>query len=206
MFKQLKNIDSAFKHIRLFSFLLLVATVVICGYNSYKTTEAIQQSQQKVYFIANGKLIDAVAMDKREVLAVQLRKHIEMFHFYFYSLEPDDDLIKKNVTKALYLADDKAKTEYDNLREQGYYSSIVSGNISQRINMDSIAINTDRVPYTFTYFGKLKLIRPTTIATRSLITSGQLRPLQTISDNNSYGFLIERWRILENKDLTNEKR
>jgi conjugative transposon TraK protein len=206
MFQQFKNIDTAFKHIRSFSIALVAATVIICCYNSFTSRQAIRESQQKVYFIANGKLIDAVAMDKKEVLAVQLRKHVEMFHFYFYSLEPDDDLIKKNVNKALYLADDKAKAEYDNLREQGYYSGIVSGNISQRIDMDSIAINTDHVPYSFTYFGKLKIIRPTTIATRSLITGGLLRPLQTISENNSYGFLIERWRIMDNKDLNIEKR
>lgn len=206
MFRQLQNIDSAFKHIRFFSLALVLATVVICCYNSFQTTQAIRESQQKVYFIANGKLIDAVAMDKREVLAVQLRKHVEMFHFYFYSLEPDDELIKKNVTKALYLADDRAKGEYDNLREQGYYAGIVSGNISQRVDMDSVVLNTDQVPYSFTYYGKLKIIRPTTIATRSLVTEGLLRPLQTISENNSYGFLMERWRIIENKDLKIEKR
>jgi len=206
MFKQLQNIDSAFKHIRFFSLVFIIAAAVICCYNTFKTGQLVKESQSKVYFIANGKLIDAVAMDKKEVLAVQLRKHVEMFHFYFYSLEPDDELIKKNVNKALYLADDKAKAEYDNLREQGYYSGVVSGNISQRIDMDSIAINTDQVPYSFTYFGKLKIIRPTTIATRSLVTHGLLRPLQTISENNSYGFLIERWQILANKDLSIEKR
>ncbi|MGB8193752.1 MAG: conjugative transposon protein TraK [Chitinophagaceae bacterium] len=206
MFRQFKNIDAAFKHVRVFSLALVLATVIICGYNSYQTSQVIRESQQKVYFIANGKLIDAVAMDKKEVVAVQLRKHVEMFHFYFYSLEPDEELIKKNVTKALYLADDKAKSEYDNLREQSYYSGIVSGNISQRIDMDSVIINTDRSPYSFTYYGKLKIIRPTTIATRSLITQGWLRPLQTISENNSYGYLIERWQILENKDLNTEKR
>jgi hypothetical protein len=50
----------------------------------------------------------------------------------------DDEFIRKNVTKALYLADYTAKQEYDNLTENGYYSQIVSGNISQRIEMDSV--------------------------------------------------------------------
>lgn len=206
MFKQLKNIDSAFKHIRLFSLILITATCVICCYNIYKANETVKSSQNRVYFIANGKLLDAISIDRTEVLAVQLRKHVEMFHYYFYSLEPDDALIKKNVTKALYLSDDRAKVEYDNLREQGYYAGVVAGNISQRIDADSISINTDHTPYSFIFYGKLKIIRSTSIATRSIITEGYLRPLQTISDNNSYGFLIEKWRIIENKDLNIEKR
>ena len=206
MFQQLKNLDTAFKHVRLFTLIIIIAASAICYYTIYKTGEAIKQSQHRVYFIANGKLIDAIAIDKKEVLNVQLRKHIENFHYYFFSLEPDEELIKKNINKALYLADDRAKTEYDNLREQGYYAGIVSGNISQRIDVDSIVLDTDHSPNGFTCYAKLKIIRPTSIVTRALVTDGFLRPLQTISDNNSYGFLIERWRILDNKDLTVEKR
>jgi hypothetical protein len=50
-----------------------------------------------------------------------------------------------------------------------------------------------------------KLIRTTSIVTRSLITEGYLRNVER-SDNNSHGFLIERGMILENKDLKIENR
>lgn len=206
MFQQLNNLDSAFKFIRVFCAIIVLTSAGICCYTVFKATQVIKDSQHRVYFIANGKLIDAISIDKKEVLNVQMRKHIENFHFFFYSLEPDEDLIQKNITKALYLADDRAKTEYDNLREQRYFAGIVSSNISQRVDVDSIIINTDNSPASFTFHGKLKIIRPTAIVTRSLVTAGVLRPLQTISDNNSYGFLIERWRIIENKDLIVEKR
>lgn len=206
MFKQLKNLDSAFKFVRLITILVVISSLLICCYNVYTTSQAIKEGQQRVYFIANGKLLDAVAIDKIEVLSVQLQKHVEMFHYYFYNLEPDEDLIKKNINKALYLCDGRAKEEYDNLREQGYYTSVVSSNISQRVDMDSIVVNTDRSPYSFTYYGKLKIVRPTSIATRSLITNGVLRPLKLISNKNPFGFLIERWKIIDNTDLTIEKR
>ncbi|TXJ29008.1 MAG: conjugative transposon protein TraK [Chitinophagaceae bacterium] len=206
MFKQLTNLDSAFKHTRLVTLVVILACTGISFYSSYNARKIIENSQDKVYVVAQGKLIEAIGIDKKEVLNVQLRKHVENFHYYFYALEPDEDLIKKNITKALYLADDRAKYEYDNLREQGYYTGIVAGNISQRIDMDSILINTDNTPYHFTYYGKLKIIRSTSIATRSLVTEGTLRALQAISDNNSYGYLIENWRILANTDLRVEKR
>lgn len=206
MFKQFKNIDTAFKQIRLYSIAFLLANCIICCYVLYTTFQEKKLLTGRVYFIANGKLLEAIAIDKKDVLTVQMRKHVETFHHYFFSLEPDDAVIKKNVTRALYLSDDKAKAEYDNLKEQGYYSGIISGNISQRIEMDSIHLSTDQTPYHFTYYGKLKIIRATSIVTRSLITEGSLRQLQTVSDNNAFGFLIERWTILENRDLNIEKK
>jgi len=206
MFKQFKNIDTAFKHIRLFSLVFLLVNCITCCYTLYISNQDIQASQSRVYVIANGKLLEAIATDRSDKLAVEIRDHVKMFHYYFYSLEPDDAIIKKNITKALYLADRTAKSEYDNLYEKGYYSASISANISQRVDEpDSISVNIAQVPYHFKYYGKLKIIRTTSIATRSIVTEGEIRITQS-SDNNSHGFLIEKWNILENKDLSVEKR
>ena len=206
MFQQFKNIDTAFKHIRLFSLAFLFVNCVICLYTLYKTSQVLKASQNKIYVITNGKLMDALATDRREKLPVEIRDHVKMFHFYFYSLEPDNEVIKAHTTKALYLADATAKTEYDNLNETGYYSGVQSGNISQQVEEpDSIQVNIDLQPYYFRYYGKLKIIRPTTITTRSLVTEGFIRTT-TASDNNPHGFLIERWKILDNHDINLQKR
>ena len=108
--------------------------------------------------------------------------------------------------KALYLADNTAKTQYDNLLEKGYYTQIVSANISQDITPDSIIVNTTTHPYHFRYYGKQRIIRSTSIVTRNLITEGYIRDLAARSDNNPHGFLIERWTTLENGDLEVIKR
>jgi conjugative transposon TraK protein len=206
MFQQFKNIDSAFKHIRLFSIAFLLANCVICLYTIYKTSQELKVVQGKVYVIANGKLMEALAGDRRETLPVEIRDHVKMFHYYFFSLEPDDQVIKAHLTKALYLADGSAKAEYDDLNETGYYTGIQSGNISQQVEEpDSVLVNIDQQPYYFRYVGKLKIIRATTITTRSLITEGYIRNT-TASDNNPHGFLIERWKILDNQDINIQKR
>jgi conjugative transposon TraK protein len=206
MFKQFQNIDTAFKHVRLFSLAFLLANCTICIYTLYKTSQVLTAGQHKIYVIANGKLMDALATDRREKLPVEIRDHVKMFHFYFYSLEPDNEVIRAHTTKALYLADAAAKTEYDNLNETGYYANIQSGNISQQVEEpDSIQVNIDQLPYYFRYYGKLKIIRATTITTRSLITEGYIRTT-TASDNNPHGLLIERWKIIENKDINTQKR
>jgi conjugative transposon TraK protein len=206
MFKQFQNIDTAFRHIRAFSIFFLAANCLICLYTLHKTGEVMKAGLQKVYVIANGKLMEALATDRTEKLPVEIRDHVKMFHFYFYSLEPDEKVIKTHITKALYLADGTAKAEYDDLNETGYYSGLESGNISQQVEEpDSIQVNIDQLPYYFKYSGKLKIIRATTITTRSLVTEGYIRTT-TASDNNPHGLLIENWKILANKDLTIEKR
>ncbi len=205
MFQKTKNIDSAFRHIRLFSFIFLVVCSATCIFVSYKSYQLATNAQQKIFILANGKALEAYSADRKDNVPVEAKDHVKMFHHFFFSLDPDDKVIQSNITKALYLADGSAKQQYDNLKEKGYYASLISGNISQQIEMDSIDINTNVYPFYFKYKGHEIIIRPTSIITRSLITQGYLRNVSR-SDNNSHGFLIERWETLENKDIKTENR
>ena len=200
MFQQLKNIDTAFRHIRLFSLVLIVACGFICCYTVYKSFQLITQTQERIYILSNAKALEAYSAERKDNRPVEARDHVKMFHHYFFTLDPDDKMIQVNITKALYLADVSAKRQYDNLKENRYYSNIISGNISQGIEVDSIQLNLDSYPYYFRYYSKQRIIRATSIVMRSLITEGYLRNVAR-SDNNAHGFLIERWNTLENKDI-----
>ena len=205
MFEKAKNIDTAFRHIKLFTIVLVLGCSSIAVYALYKTNEIVSQSKERIFILANGKVLEAYAEDRKDNLGVEARDHVKMFHHYFFTLDPDDKVIQSNLNKALYLADASAKQQYANLKENSYYTNIISGNISQQVEADSITINTNLYPYYFLYKGQQKIIRPTTIVTRSLITEGYLRNVSR-SDNNSHGFLIERWKTLENKDIKTESR
>jgi conjugative transposon TraK protein len=114
-------------------------------------------------------------------------------------------VIQTNITKALYLADGSAKRMYDNFKEGGYYANVISGNISQNIEVDSVQVNTHEYPFYWRCYATEKIIRATSIVTRDLITEGYLRSVSR-SDNNPHGFLIERWNTIENKDIKVETR
>jgi len=205
MFRQAKNIDTAFRQVRNFSFLVIVSSVMICFYviyNSYKATTAFES---RIYILANGKALEAFAGDRKENIPVEARDHVKMFHQYFFSLDPDDKVIQANITRALYLADGSAKRVYESLKENNYYTGIIAGNISQEINVDSVSLNMNSYPYYFRCYATEKIIRPSNITTRSLITEGFLRNVSR-SDNNPHGFLIEKWNTIENKDLKTENR
>src|SRR3569833_2256706 len=197
MFQHFKNIDTAFKHVRLFSFLLLLANVVSVCFCIYKSYALVDAAQNRVHILYNGKVLEALAADRKENLPVELRDHIKVFHEDFFTLVPDDKEITATVTKAFYLADESAKRAYDNLRDAGYYNNQVSGNISQQVAVDSIRLGMDQYPYTFTFYATEKLVRSSSTVTRRLVTQGTVADLKTESDNNPHGFLIRVWEILQ---------
>ncbi len=205
MFRAAKDIDTAFRQVRLIAMVVMFLCTAICMYGLYESNKTLRQSQQKIFILANGKALEAYAADRKDNIPVEARDHVKTFHQYFFSLDPDEKVIQGNIMKALYLADATAKKQYEDLKENNYYASIISGNISQEISIDSIQININEYPYYFRCLAREKIIRPTAIVTRSLTTEGYLRNV-TRSDNNPHGFLIEKWRTLENKDLKTEAR
>lgn len=205
MFKQMKNIDTAFRSIRSFTIIVIIGSVLLCSFTLYKSFKLVGEMQNKIYLLADGKALEAYSSDRNENIPVEARDHVKTFHQYFFTLDPDDKVIQSNITKALYLADASAKREYDNLKENGYYANVIAGNISQKIQVDSVVINVKEYPYHFRCYATQNIIRTTTIVSRSLITEGYLRNVSR-SDNNPHGFLIERWTTIENRDLKIENR
>jgi len=200
MFQQLKNIDTAFKHIRLFSIIVIGLCATICCYCIYKSFQLVSKAQERIYILANGKALEATSASRRDNIPVEAKNHIEDFHYYFFTLYPDERTIQFNINKALYLADQSAKNQYDNLKEARFYSNIISGNISQEITIDSVNVDVSDYPYHFRCYATQRIIRASSIVIRSLSTEGYLRNVSR-SDNNSHGFLIERWSIIDNRDI-----
>lgn len=205
MFQQLKNIDTAFRHIRLFSLLAITGFITLCCYTIHSSYQMVAKAEERIYILSNDKALEAWSAERKDNIPVEARDHVRMFHHHFFSLDPDERVIQANVKKALYLADATAKRQYDNLKENRYYSNMISGNISQQILIDSIRIDVDQYPFHFRCYARQKLIRATSIVTRQLTTEGFLRNVAR-SDNNPHGFLIERWSTLENYDIKTENR
>lgn len=206
MFEHFKNIDTAFKHVRLFSFVLIAATMAICCFCILKSYELVREATSSIYILsASGDVLAATAANRKDNIPVEARNHVRRFHEYFFTLDPDDKVIQEGIAKSLYLADGTAKKQYDDLKEAGYYSGIISGNISQQLETDSVVVDMASDPIRFHFYGKLRITRPTAILYRSLLTEGYLRSVQR-SDNNPHGFLIERWKITSNKDISVQNR
>lgn len=196
----MKNIDTAFRHVRGFTMLVIASCVLISCCALYKSFSLVSQMQSRIYILANGKALEAYSSERKDNIPVEARDHVKTFHTLFFTLDPDDKAITANITKALYLADGSAKRVYDDLKENGYYAGIISGNVNQTIVVDSVAVDINEYPYKFRCYATQSITRPTSITTRSLVTEGSLRNVSR-SDNNPHGFLIERWNTIDNRDL-----
>jgi conjugative transposon TraK protein len=201
-FKSLKNIESSFKQIRLFSIIFLCLCTAITGYALWSSYNFAEAQRKKIYVLDNGKsLMLALSQDLSQNRPVEAREHVRRFHELFFTLSPDKAAIESNIKRALFLSDKSAFNYYSDLSEKGYYARIVSGNINQAIQVDSVVCNFDKYPYQVMTYARQLIIRESNVTERSLITHCQL--LNSVrSDNNPQGFTIETFEIVENKDLT----
>lgn len=143
-FKSLKNIESSFRQIRLFGIVFLVVCMAITGYSIWSAYSFAEAQRQKIYVLDGGKsLMLALSQDLSQNRPVEAREHVKRFHELFFTLSPDKNAIESNIKRSLFLADKSAFNYYRDLSEKGYYNRIISGNISQTIQIDSVSCNFD---------------------------------------------------------------
>ncbi|MDR1717673.1 MAG: conjugative transposon protein TraK [Prevotella sp.] len=200
-FKSLKNIETSFRQIRLFGIVFTCLCAAIAGYSLYSAYGFAEAQRQKIYVLDNGKsLMLALSQDLSQNRPVEVREHVRRFHELFFTLSPDKSAIESNIQRALFLSDKSAFNYYKDLSEKGFYNRVISGNINQNLQVDSIACNFDTYPYKVVTHARQLIIRESNITERSLVTRCSL--INSVrSDNNPHGFIMEAFEIVENRDL-----
>ncbi|QKG54916.1 conjugative transposon protein TraK [Hymenobacter sp. BRD67] len=200
MFESLKTIDSAFKQVKTLAIIFIASCLILAITVAYFSFQNSAAAANRIYVIEGGQLLTAGARDARADRPVEARAHVKQFHEDFFTLDPDQKAIDGNINKALYLADNSAKREYENLKEKGFYNDLIAANISMEITVDSVVLSKNR-PFTARTYAHQRLIRATSITNRDLIADCTLRDV-TRSENNPHGFIMENWRVLQNNTLS----
>ena len=205
-FKTLRNIENSFRQIRLYAIVFAVLCISVVGYAVWQSYSFATEQRQKIYVLDNGKsLMLALSQDASINRPVEAREHVRRFHELFFTVAPDKKAIESNMKRAFMLADKSAYNYYKDLMEKGYFTRIISGNINQRIEIDSIVCNFESYPYRAKTFARQYIIRQSNITERSLITDCEL--INSVrSDNNPQGFILERFVVLQNQDIQTIKR
>ncbi|WP_061868227.1 conjugative transposon protein TraK [Prevotella intermedia] len=160
----------------------------------------------RIYVLDQGKsLMLALSQDASRNRPVEAREHVRRFHELFFTIAPDKDAIEKNMERAFVLCDKSAFNYYKDLAEKGYYNRAISGNVNQRIEVDSIHCNFNTYPYTVTTYARQFIVRQSNVTERSLVTTCTLQN-SVRSDNNPQGFLMENFLVKENRDIQTYKR
>jgi conjugative transposon TraK protein len=200
-FKSLKNIETSFKQIRFFGIVFVFLCAGITGYSVFSAFQFAEKQRQKIYVLDKGKsLILALSQDLSQNRPVEAREHIRRFHELFFTLSPDKNAIESNINRAMFLADKSVYTYYRDLVEKGYFNRIISGNINQTLQVDSVVVDFRNYPYTASTYARQVIFRESNITERSLVTACKL--INSVrSDNNPHGFTIENFTVKENRDI-----
>ncbi|SDF11435.1 Bacteroides conjugative transposon TraK protein [Mucilaginibacter pineti] len=198
----IKNIESK---VRLATFLAagsFIAALLMVGCVSFFAYRQVADARKSIYLLDAANVpVMARQTDVQLNRAAEYRADIARFHSLFFTLTPDDKFIEYQMKQAMYLVDESGMLQYNNLKERGFFNSVLSSSAVLTIRTDSIYLDEGR-KY-FRYYGTQKIDRRSSTITRSLITEGYLSDLETRSDNNPHAVLITRWKTLENKDLSN---
>jgi len=205
-FKILRNIESSFRQIRLFTFIFALLCFGVVWVVVFKSYQFAEEQREKIYVLDNGKsLMVALSQDMSINRPVEAREHVRRFHELFFTIAPDKNAIESNVKRAFNLADQSAFNYYKDLQEKGYYNRIISGNVQQRIEVDSVVANFDSYPYGVKTYARQFIIRSSNLTIRNLVTNCSL--VNSVrSDSNPQGFTIEKFNVLENRDVETVER
>ncbi len=174
-----------------------ITSVIVVGIVCFFAYSLINEQRKKMYVIDHNVPLMVQQTELGANRGVEMESHINMFHLLFFTLPPDDAYIKNNLTKAMYLIDETGLAQYNNLKEKGYYNSILASSALLTIQTDSIVVNPNRH---FKYYAKQRVERETSILKRILITEGDLQDVPR-TENNPHGLIIKNWKTVINKDL-----
>ena len=194
----LKNLESKIKLVTIICVAVIAACVIISVSSIFAGTNMVMDAQKKIYVLDGNVPILVNRTTMEETLDVEAKSHIEMFHHYFFTLAPDDKYIRYTMEKAMYLVDETGMAQYNTLKEKGFYNNIMGTSAVFSIFCDSIRLDMDRME--FTYYGRQRIERRTSILTRELVTAGSMKRVPR-TENNPHGLLITNWRTLLNKDI-----
>lgn len=159
----------------------------------------VQKERSQIYVLDGDIPFLAERATLESNFIMEAKAHIQLFHYYFFNLPPDDDYIKWTVGKAMYMADGTALRQKQALDENGFYSELVSSSSVCTIRCDSIKFDDKNL--SFTYYGTQTIKRRSKEQLRSLTTTGYVETVPR-TENNPHGLLITKWKTLENKDKT----
>ena len=177
MIKSLNNLQSAFSLVRIYVIMITVMCAVVSVGSVWWSLDFAERQREKVYVLDGGaSLVMALQQDVNQNRPAEARAHVKLFHEYFFTISPDKNTI-----------------------------GVIAAGINCEIQTDSVVVNTAVYPFKALYYGKTAIVRSSNITYRNLETECELVSCAR-SDQNPHGFMIEKWRVIDNSDITVVKR
>lgn len=202
--QSLKNIPASFALAKKALFYGLIVSLLMSTGSlvwAFITTKAIRNTAYILTEDGQAALIKGVSVNEIDVYRKpEILNHIRMFHKSFWEI--DQFNFERRINKALYLSGRSGKQLYKTLQANGHLAKLVTENLTQKIEIDSIRVNDQVIPYEARLYGKLKVSR-TDQKVESVNEFRAKFVLHNVArtNQNPHGLLIENY-LLQSKPVT----
>lgn len=157
-------------------------------------------------FILNseGNAIPLKWTKTKDNLEVETLSHLELFHTYFYHLEPSN--YERQLDRALWLGNASVSEAYLQKKSEGIYNRLLQYSLVQRVLGVRSEIDLSASPYTFQTTTLFEVHRGSVVDSYELVTTGKLMPVERHFPNNPHGLLITDYFEKSLKKLNHENR
>lgn len=165
----------------------------------------VRDCRDTVYVVDKGSTIMASIADGDVQRDLEVEDHVRRFHELMFNLAPSSESQKRNLEQALHMADRSAYDWWQDQSESGYYARLISANISQEIQIDSVQFSMQLYPYPARLFGKVYLTRESNITAYDFVSECRLSDVPR-SRSNPHGLMIEKFTVKRYESLGTRKR
>jgi len=196
--KTLKDIPSSFSLAKRALVICLLVSLTITGGSLYWAFNIGKEFTETTFVLTeDGRAAFARKIASSEIDSYrkpEIISHSRTFHKLFW--EFDQFNYEKKIGKSLYLIGTTGKELYLSLKAQGHYSRIESQNLTQKLEIDSIKIEDQSLPYKGIVYGKLKVKRTyqKSESADKIIATFDLHNVSR-TEKNPHGLLIENYNV-----------
>ena len=203
--KYFDTIETSFRKLKFITMASIASGVIIALGAVYISGQQMLSNNDNIYVIDRGSAVMAARNGQDAYRDLEVKDHIERFHELMFNLSPNSESIKRNLDRALVMSDKSAYDYWSDLSERGFYSRIVSANISQEIVIDSVKVDMSSYPYQAKTYAKVFMLRESNITAYDFESSCRLVDVER-SPSNPHGLMIEKFRVSKNENMGTRQR
>ena len=198
--KYFETVETSFRKMKFITVASIVSGIVIALGSVFIAGRMTLSGSDNIYVIDRGSAVMAARSGEDAYRDLETRDHIERFHELMFNLSPNAESIRRNLDRALTMSDRSAYEYWSDLSERGFYSRMVSANISQEIVIDSVRVDMSSYPYQARTYAKIYMLRESNITAYDFESSCRLVDVQR-SRSNPHGLMIEKFRVIRNENI-----
>ena len=201
-----QDIEKSFKKLSSLTLVSVAGSLLFALVVGVYALTFAEKQRQKIYVLDQGKsLLLALQTDAVMSKDVEIRDHVTRFHELMFTLSPQKQTIQENLDRAFNLADRSAWEYSQDLAEKGYYSRLISANISQQMIVDSVKFTGNSYPWQVETYARQYVVRESTVSQYAFVSTCQVLEGRR-SDVNPHGLLIEKFKVISNDLVETRKR